>query len=138
MDRTSHDDDAVEQPLYQEKPKRRKRAAPAEAEQTNSDLQYYGEEELHQPKIRRATRYLDPASISSSTSAKLTRVEKPLYRHSSTQIGKERLSDTSTRMPSIEKTRPNTRTTPRLAPPEQRKTVEDVPETDAGHIMVTQ
>ncbi|HTK11302.1 MAG TPA: D-alanyl-D-alanine carboxypeptidase family protein [Ktedonobacteraceae bacterium] len=115
MYRTPQDDDeSAEQPTHQEEPRRRKRATSSQP--SNLTPQYFGEEQLQQPKIRRASRYLDPARISPATSARLTRVEKPLYRHSSSE--KDLLTETSTRLPRVDNLKTTGRITPNVAPPE--------------------
>ncbi len=135
MYRTPQDDgEEVEHQVDQEKPQRRKRAAPEQ----QSDLQYYGEEEPQHPKIRRASLHLDPATISPSTSAKLARIEKPLHHYSSSQTAKEKLSETSTRMPRVERPRPVGRAAPRLTPPERRRMIEEEEEPTTNRIMVAQ
>jgi D-alanyl-D-alanine carboxypeptidase len=130
-----NDDENPEQHPHTEEPQRRQKAAFSQT--SNLTPQYYGEEEPQQPKIRRASLHLDPGRIAPSTSARLTRVEKPLYRHSS--IEKTTLSETAVPPPRIED--PETGEMPALtstselttpAPSEERQTT--------GHhkIMVTQ
>jgi D-alanyl-D-alanine carboxypeptidase len=128
MHRTPPDGEHEEQSQEQERPQQRRWADSAQP----ADLQYYGEEQPQQPKVRRASLHLDPATISPSTSARLTRIEKSLHRYSSTEKGT--LSETSTRLPRVEKSGTTRRSAARLTPPERHQ--EEQPE--GQRIMVTQ